>query len=146
MSVERPPIPTRADFRHFRTLPTRWMDNDVYGHVNNVVYYSYIDTAVNRFLIDEAGLDFVNGNVICIVAETSCRFHSAFTYPEDVTTALAISRLGRSSVRYEIALFGAEDEAARADGHYIHVFVDRETMRPIAMPDTFREAFTPLLR
>lgn len=146
MSDAREAVPVRADFRLFRTLPTRWMDNDVYGHVNNVVYYSYIDTAVNRFLLDEAGLDFVNGTEVFIVVETRCRYHQAFTYPEDVETGLAITRLGRSSVTYAAGLFGLGEDTARADAHYVHVCVEKATMRPVAIPDRFREAFARIMR
>jgi len=146
MSKLRQPPATRENFLHFRTLQTRWMDNDVYGHVNNVVYYSYFDTLVNRFLIDEAGLDFVNSPVIGIVAETTCRFHQSFTYPEDIDAGLAVSRLGRSSVTYQIGLFGTGDNQARAEGKFVHVFVDRDSMRPLTIPDSFRQAFNGILR
>ena len=146
MTNDRPPIPTRTDFVHFHSLPTRWMDNDVYGHVNNVTYYSYIDTAVNRFLIEEAGLDFVAGRNVFIVVETRCRYHSAFTYPEQIDVGLAIGRLGGSSVEYAIGLFGAGEDLARADAHYVHVCVERATMRPTPMPDHFRSPLSRLLR
>jgi acyl-CoA thioester hydrolase len=146
MSGERAPIPTRGDFRRFLTMPTRWMDNDVYGHVNNVVYYSYIDTAVNRFLIEEAGLDFTHGSEVFIVVENACRFHKAFTYPEDVDAGIAITQLGRSSVQYSIGLFGAAETEARADARYVHVCVEKQTMRPAPIPDTFRTAFARISR
>lgn len=145
MSTSRPPVPTKADFRHFRTIPTRWMDNDVYGHVNNVVYYSYFDTLVNRYLISEGGLDFENGTTVFIAAETSCRFLKSFAYPEDVIGGLAVGHLGRTSVRYEIGLFGADEDAARAIGQFVHVFVDRATMRPIPITDIYRRAFERLM-
>lgn len=146
MSEARATAPGRSEFRHFHSMATRWMDNDVYGHVNNVNYYSYFDTAVNRYLIDHAGLDFVDGTEIFVVAETSCRYHNSFSYPEDIVVGAAITRLGKSSVTYELALFGEEDKAARAHGHYVHVCVERASMRPIPMPDGFRDALARLVR
>lgn len=146
MSVQRPPVPVKSDYKHFRTIPTRWMDNDVYGHVNNVVYYSYFDTLVNRFLIAEGGLDFHNGDTVFIAAETGCRFFKSFAYPEDVIGGLAVSRLGRSSVTYDIALFAEDEDEARAAGFFVHVFVDKATMRPLPISGRFRSAFETLLR
>lgn len=146
MSSERPAVPVRQDFRHFHTMQTRWLDNDVYGHVNNVNYYSYFDTAVNRYLLEHAGLDFVSGTAVFVVAETSCRYHSSFTYPEDIVVGLAITRLGNASATYALALFGKDDDVARADGHYVHVCVARDSMRPAAMPDSFRNALAKLVR
>ncbi|MGI9521991.1 MAG: acyl-CoA thioesterase [Hyphomicrobiaceae bacterium] len=130
----------RDSFLHFQTIPTRWMDNDVYGHVNNVVYYSYFDTLINRYLIDHGGLDFRDGSVIGIAVETTCRFNRAFAYPEAVEAGLRVGRLGRSSVRYEIGLFGQGESEARAEGHFVHVFVDRRSMRPVPIPETMRSA------
>ncbi len=146
MSTSRPRPAHRADFIHFHVIPTRWMDNDVYGHVNNVVYYSYFDTLINRYLIDSCGLDFEAGEIIGIAVETTCRFHRSFAYPEDVHAGLAIGHLGTSSVRYEIGLFGMDEDHARADGHFVHVFVDRVTMRPAAFPDRMRAGLAKLLR
>ena len=134
----------RSAFRHFRVIPTRWEDNDTYGHVNNVVYYSYFDTLINRYLIDPGGLDIHSGPVIGYAVETACRFHRSFTYPEDVDAGLRVGHLGRSSVRYEIGLFGIGEDEARADGHFVHVFVDRHTMRPAPIPDRLREALARL--
>ena len=121
------------------------MDNDAYGHVNNVVYYSYFDTLVNRWLIDEGGLDIHHAPVIGYAAETSCRFHRPFAYPEPVEACLRIGHLGTSSVRYEIALFGAGEAEARADGFFVHVFVERATGRPAPIPPRIRESFTRLI-
>jgi Predicted thioesterase len=120
------------------------MDNDVYGHVNNVVYYSYFDTLINRYLIDPGGLDIHAGEVIGIVAETGCRFHRSFSYPEDIDAGLRVARLGTSSVRYEVGLFGIGENEARADGHFVHVFVDRKTRRPVPIPPRLREALALL--
>ena len=133
-------IERRAAYGHFRQVPTRWMDNDVYGHVNNVVYYSYFDTVVNLFLVQEGQLDFLGGPVIGIVAESMCRFRRALSYPEIIDAGLRVGRLGNSSVRYEIGLFRAGDDEAAADGHFVHVFVDRQTRRPTPIPPAMRAA------
>ncbi|MEZ5842505.1 MAG: thioesterase family protein [Hyphomicrobiaceae bacterium] len=146
MSNERTPPATRAAFRHFLTIPTRWGDNDLYGHVNNVVYYSYFDTIINRYLIDPGGLDIHASPVIGIAVETQCRFHRSFAYPEDVQAALAVGKLGTSSVRYEIGLFAPGEDSARAEGHFVHVFVDRATMRPVPIGDRMRTALAALAR
>ena len=140
MSNERPQTGQRAEYRHFLPLQTRWMDNDLYGHVNNVVYYAYFDTLLNRYLIDHGGLDIQKGQVIGIAVETMCRFHKSFAYPEAIDGGLRIGKLGRSSVRYEIGLFATGEELARAEGHFVHVFVDRETQRPVAIPAQIRAA------
>jgi acyl-CoA thioester hydrolase len=141
---KRPPE-RRQDYRWFLDIPTRWMDNDVYGHVNNVVYYSYFDTAINRFLIDRGGFDLHMSPVIGITPESFCRFHKSFAYPELVQAGIRVGRLGASSVRYEIGLFGSGEEAARADGHFVHVFVDRATQRPVAIPDAIRQALSSII-
>ena len=145
MSNDKAPIGTRADYPHFLPIPTRWMDNDLYGHVNNVVYYSYFDTVVNRYLIDPGGLDIHKGTVVGIVAETQCRFFKSFAYPEVVDAGLRVGRLGNSSVRYEIGLFGEED-TARAEGHFVHVFVDRASNKPVPIPPGIRAALQQLVR
>ncbi len=143
--TRRPPL-ERADFQHFRSIQTRWMDNDLHGHVNNVTYYSYFDTVVNRYLIDPGGLDIHAGSIVGFAVETMCRFHRPFAYPEDIETGLRVSELGSSSVRYELALFGVGENNARADGHFVHVFVDRTSGRPIAMPAKLRNALARLLK
>jgi acyl-CoA thioester hydrolase len=145
MSDTRTPPPARAAFRHFRLIQTRWMDNDLYGHVNNVTYYSYFDTVVNRYLIDPGGLDIHAGPVVGYAVETMCRFHRPFAYPEDIEAALRVGKLGASSVRYELALFGVGEDIARADGHFVHVFVDRASGRPAAMPTQLRQALAALV-
>ena len=147
MSNERPKIGTRADYRHFMSLPTRWMDNDVYGHVNNVVYYSYFDTLINRYLIDAGGLDFREGPVIGLAVESLCRYHKSFAYPDTIDGGLRVGRLGTSSVRYEIGLFSTDknEAEARAEGHFVHVFVDRETQRPTPIPQAMRAALERLV-
>ena len=136
---KRPPEP-RQRYKFFLDIPTRWMDNDVYGHVNNVVYYSYFDTLINRYLIERGGFDFQNASIIGITPETYCRFHRSFAYPDIVEAGLRVGRLGTSSVRYEVGLFGRGDADARADGHFVHVFVDRASQRPVAIPEPIRRA------
>ncbi len=133
-------IETRARYPHFLTIPTRWMDNDIYGHVNNVVYYAYFDTVINAYLIGPGGLDIHGGAVFGVCAESSCRYRAAFAFPEPVEAGLRVAHLGRSSVRYEIGLFKAGAEQAAAEGHFVHVFVDRESRAPAPIPERIRAA------
>lgn len=132
--MSRPAPSTRADYRWFHAITTRWMDNDAFGHVNNVVYYSWIDTAVNRFLLDHGLLDLAASPVVGIVAETGCRYISQITYPDDVTVGIRVTKLGRSSVRYAVGIFRAAEDVASAEGHFVHVYVDRASMRPLPIP------------
>ena len=141
----RPELLQRADYRHFRVIPTRWMDNDVYGHVNNVVYYSYFDTAVNGHLIEAGVLDIARSPIIGLVVETQCRFAASLAFPETVTAGLRVAHLGRSSVRYDIGLFSDRAEAAAAQGHFVHVYVDRATQTPVPIPELVRAVLTSLL-
>ena len=136
--------PGRADFPYFMAIPTRWMDNDIYGHVNNVTYYSYFDTAVNHHLITAGGLDIHAGPAFGVVAETSCRFFKELQFPDIVNAGVRVARLGRSSVRYEIGLFRGEDEEPAALGTFVHVWVDRAGRRPVPIPDAIRAALAPL--
>jgi len=144
-AAKRPPA-VRADYAHFLDIPTRWMDNDIYGHVNNVVYYSYFDTVVNEYLIREGGLDIASDPVIGLVVETQCRFHRELTFPEVVEAGLRVARLGNSSVRHEIGLFSRGHQGAAADGHFVHVFVDRASRRPAPIPAPIRAALERLVR
>ncbi len=137
--------PTRADYPHFLAIPTRWMDNDLYGHVNNVVYYSWIDTVVNRYLIDEGGLDIERDEVIGITAESGCRYFASVAYPDTVDAGLRIGRLGNSSVRYEVGIFRDGEHEAAAAGFFVHVFVNRADMRPTPIPARIRSAFERIL-
>ena len=130
--------PRRTDFTILRPIPTRWMDNDHYGHVNNVAYYSFFDTAVNGFLIDAAGTDIRDLPAIGIVAESSCRFLSAISFPDTIHAGLAVERLGTSSIVYSIALFRGSEDAPCAIGRFVHVYVDRTTRRPVPIPDVIR--------
>jgi acyl-CoA thioester hydrolase len=136
---------TRADYRHFLAIPTRWMDNDVYGHVNNVTYYSYFDTAVNEHLISAGGLDIRSAPVVGFVVETSCRFHRPLSFPDTVDAGLRVTRLGTSSVAYEIGLFSRGIDEPAATGRFVHVWVDRDTVRPAAIPARIRAALEPLV-
>jgi len=133
-------LPRRADFRVLRPLPTRWMDNDVYGHVNNVVYYSYFDTAVNGYLIDATGVDIRTLDSIGIVAETSCRFLEELSFPETIEAGLKIEKLGNSSVIYTIALFREGEDQPAALGRFVHVYVDKATRSVVRVPEVIRKA------
>lgn len=121
------------------------MDNDAYRHVNNVVYYSFFDTAVNRYLIEQGALDIERSPVIGLVVETTCRYFSPLAFPDRLEAGVRVSRLGTSSVRYEVAIFREGDELASAQGHFVHVYVGRETKRPVALPDALRAALLPLV-
>ncbi|SAL79632.1 thioesterase family protein [Caballeronia choica] len=139
------PSPTqRADYPHFLTIPTRWADNDVYGHVNNVVYYSYFDTVVNEYLLRAGVLDFERGSTIGLVVETQCNYFASISFPERIEAGLRVTKLGNTSVRYEVAIFSAGADEASAQGHFVHVYVDRETRRPVALPEALRAALEPL--
>jgi acyl-CoA thioester hydrolase len=135
----------RRDYLHVLAIPTRWMDNDIYGHVNNVTYYSYFDTVINAYLIAEGGLDIHGGAVIGVAAESFCRFRRSIAFPQTVEAGLRVGKLGNTSVRYEIGLFVAGEPAIAAEGHFVHVFVDRTTMRPVPIPDGLRAALARLV-
>lgn len=134
----------RANYQHFMTITTRWMDNDVYGHINNVQYYSYFDTVVNRFLIDQGVLDIHQGEVIGLVVETHCNFFSSAAFPVDIEAGIRVTHLGRSSVRYEIGLFVDGRDPAIAQGHFIHVYVARGSEAPMDIPDNLRTVLSKL--
>lgn len=135
----------RQDYRHFREITTRWMDNDVYQHVNNVVYYSFFDTAVGHYLIESGALDVEASPVIGLVVETRCQYFSSLSFPSKVHAGLRVGRLGTTSVRYEIGIFRDADDVAAAQGHFIHVYVDRPTNRPVPLPDKLRQVLAPLV-
>lgn len=139
------PRQTRDDYRHFHSITTRWMDNDVYGHVNNVVYYSDFDTVVNAYLIGQGMLDPAASETIGLVVETQCSYFAPLSFPDPVTAGLRVARLGNTSVRYEVGLFGCEAHEAAAQGHFIHVYVDRRTRRPVPVPPALRAALKPLV-
>jgi acyl-CoA thioester hydrolase len=143
--TERPIPQPRSTYRHFRPITTRWMDNDVYGHVNNVQYYSFFDTVVNGYLIDAGALDPLRSPVIGLVVETKCNYFESLSFPDEVQAGLRVARMGERSVTYEVGLFrGAADQAA-AQGHFVHVYVDRATRRPALLPEELRRALAPLL-
>ena len=144
MSSERPAPFNASDFPHFGAITTRWMDNDVYGHVNNVVYYSFFDTVVADYLIAQGALDFIKGATIGLVVETKCSYFAPIAFPDRVRAGLRVAQLGTSSVRYEIGIFRNDDAEAAAQGHFIHVCCDRATQRPLAMPADMRRALEKL--
>ena len=143
MSTRPQPRP-REHYRHFAPITTRWMDNDVYGHVNNVVYYSFFDTAVNRYLIEAGALDIHAGAVIGLVVETQCHYFAPLAFPQRVDAGLRVAHVGRSSVRYEVGLFAEGEPATAAAGHFVHVYVDRATRRPAALPPALLAALQAL--
>lgn len=140
----RTPPETRAAYRRFVPITTRWADNDVYGHVNNVVYYAFFDTAVNSVLIAEGALDIANSPVIGLVVETGCRYFRSMAFPDRVTAGIRVAHRGNSSVRYEVGLFRNDDADAAAQGHFVHVYVDRATQRPVPLPEALRRVLEPL--
>ncbi|NRD43077.1 MULTISPECIES: thioesterase family protein [Corallococcus] len=135
---------TADRYRFFLPITTRWMDNDVYGHINNVTYYSYFDTVANHYLIHEGGLDIHTGEVIGLVVESKCAYRAPLAYPDRLRAGLRVDRLGNRSVTYGIAIFKEGEEQAAAHGHFVHVFVDRRTRRAVAMPDRLRDALAAL--
>jgi acyl-CoA thioester hydrolase len=140
-----PGVSAASDYPHVRPIPTRWKDNDVYGHVNNVEYYAFFDTVINAWLIEEGGLDIHRGAVIGLCAESHCAFHAPLAFPETVEAALRVGHLGRSSVRYEIGLFAAGRVDPAVTGWFVHVFVDREARGAVEIPAPLRAALERLV-
>jgi len=138
------PLRSRATYRHWTTVSTRWHDNDVYGHVNNVVYYGWFDTAVNRWLLEAGLLDIEKGDPIGLVVETGCQYASPLAFPQIIEVGLAVARQGTSSVTYHLGIFAAGAEAAAAQGHFTHVYVGRQDRRPVALPSAWRAAMGAL--
>lgn len=141
-----PPKPTpepRSAYKAFRPITTRWMDNDAYGHVNNVVYYSWFDTAVNAYLIEQGALDIHAGETIGLVIETHCNYFVSLAFPQTVQVGIRVAHLGTSSVRYEVGIFG-EDDSTAAKGHFVHVYVDKETRRPVPLPTKLKTVLEAL--
>lgn len=134
----------REQFRHFMTIPTRWIDNDQYGHVNNVVYYSYFDTAVNQFLIERGVLDIHNDQLVGYVVDSACAYFSQLSFPDLLHVGLRVSKLGNSSVRYEIGIYRNDEPVPAAAGHFVHVYVDRATNKPVTIPDNVRAVLATL--
>ncbi len=137
---ERASAHKRAQYRHFLPIQTRWSDNDVYGHVNNVVYYSWFDTVVNEYLIASGALDIQASAIVGLVVETQCNYFSELAFPQRLDAGMRVAHAGRSSVRYELALFGADADTASAQGHFVHVYVDRASRRPVPLPPALRAA------
>jgi acyl-CoA thioester hydrolase len=144
--ADRPVSASRSDYRAFRTIQTRWMDNDVYGHMNNVVHYSLFDTAVNGWLIENGVLDIHAGGQIGLVVETGCRYFGEMAFPDVVTAGIRVAKLGSSSVRYEVGLFRNDDETAAAEGFFVHVYVDRATRRPMPLAAELRTVLETITR
>jgi acyl-CoA thioester hydrolase len=143
--VPKPDPESRDRYRHFLPIATRWIDNDVYRHVNNVVYYSWFDTVVNEYLVARGVLDIGNGPVIGLVVETHCQYFTPIAFPDVAHAGLRVARLGTSSVRYEIGIFRNSEPRAAAQGYFVHVYVDRATTRPVPLPAPLRAALEPLL-
>lgn len=142
--MSRTTAPPRRDYRWFTAITTRWSDNDVYGHVNNVIYYSYFDSVANRYLIDAGGLDIHAGETVGLVVNSGCDYHAPVAYPDALEGALRVDRLGSSSVQYGIGIFREGDDKACANGTFTHVFVDRESHRPVPIPPRLREALVAI--
>ncbi|MFZ6844501.1 acyl-CoA thioesterase [Undibacterium sp. RuTC16W] len=134
----------RRQFQHFHTIQTRWMDNDAYGHVNNVIYYSWFDTVVNQFLIVNQALDIEKSKEIGLVIETQCNYLASVAFPDVISAGVTVSKLGNSSVRYEIGIFKNDEDMAAAQGHFVHVYVDRESRRPVPIPEKIRSLLSTL--
>ncbi len=143
--MSKTPPPRRDDYRVFYPIQTRWEDNDIYGHVNNVVYYSYFDTVANRYLIEEGGLDIATAETVGYVVNSGCAYHAPIAHPENIEAGLRIDRLGNSSVQYGIAIFREGEDSAAAHGHFIHVFVERATDRSVPIPEPMRAALQRIL-
>ncbi len=143
--MSRPPPRPRSAYRAWRTIPTRWADNDAYGHVNNVVHYAWFDTAVNAWLVDAGLLDIAQGDTIGLVVETRCAYFAPLSFPESAEVGMAIERLGTSSVTYRLGIFAAGQDEAAAEGEFAHVYVDRANRKPKALPDAWRTKLESLL-
>lgn len=142
--TEKPGPERRSAYKAFRTISARWMDNDVYGHVNNVVYYSWFDTAINAWLIEQGVLDIHAGAAIGLVVESGCHYFAPLSFPQTIEAGIRVAQLGRSSVRYQVGLYAQGEELAAAQGHFVHVYVDRQTRRPVPLPQPLRAALATL--
>jgi acyl-CoA thioester hydrolase len=142
--MSRPKRSRRSEYRFFHPISTRWKDNDAFGHVNNVEYYSYFDTAVTYFLLRHELIGVSDGEIITVVVETGCRYHTSVAFPDAVTVGVRVARIGTSSVRYEIAVFRNDEDEAAAEGHFVHVYVARSTMRPVPIPQASRAALAEI--
>lgn len=138
------PVALRDDYAVFQPITTRWQDNDLYGHINNVTYYAFFDTAVNRFLIDRGGLDIQNGDVIAYVVHSNCQYRQGLAFPDAIEAGVRVDKLGNSSVTYAVGIFKAGEKEASAHGEFVHVFVDRRTQQPVAIPPRIRDALASI--
>ncbi|WP_436860446.1 acyl-CoA thioesterase [Acinetobacter haemolyticus] len=143
--MSKPTLRTREQFKFFFNIQTRWADNDIYGHVNNVTYYSYFDTAANSLLIQKTGFDIHNSEIIGLVVDSACSFLQELSYPEIIEVGVAIGKIGNSSLRYELAIFKQHQIQAAAQGHFVHVFVDRKNRKSTAIPQNMREVLNQYL-
>ncbi len=142
MPADRPLL---VAYPYITSITTRWMDNDIYGHINNVAYYSFFDTAANRFLIERGGLDIANAQVIGLVVESKCAYHAPLAYPQELRAGVRVDKLGNRAVTYGIAIFAEGDDRAAAHGHFAHVFVERATRAPVAIPEPLRAALSSII-
>ncbi|MFQ3595238.1 MAG: thioesterase family protein [Sphingomonadaceae bacterium] len=140
----RSPLRPRGSYRAWRAIPTRWADNDAYGHVNNVVHYAWFDTAVNAWLVEQGLLDIAEGAIIGLVVETGCRYAASLAFPQTVEAGIAVARLGSSSVTWHVGLFAQGAPDAAAEGFFVHVYVDRASRRPVPLPERWRAALAAL--
>ncbi|TXT39425.1 MAG: acyl-CoA thioester hydrolase [Comamonadaceae bacterium] len=143
--LTKPQPESRSAYRNFQSITTRWMDNDVYGHINNVVYYSWFDTAVNSYLIQQGVLDIEHGDTIGLVIETQCNYFASLAFPQRVEAGIRVAHIGNSSVRYEVGLFAQGEHRSAAKGHFVHVYVDRQSRRPVPLSEPFRRILESLL-
>jgi acyl-CoA thioester hydrolase len=143
--MSRPPPGKRDEYCWFHAITTRWMDNDVFQHVNNVNYFSYFDTAVTYYEMTEKVVGLLDGPVHCVVAEVACRYHTSLAFPDRVLVGIRVAQIGRSSVRYELAIFRNDDDTAAAEGYFVHVFVERGSQRPVPIPDAARAKLTRIM-
>jgi acyl-CoA thioester hydrolase len=143
--MSRHPPGRRPEYRYFHPITTRWMDNDALQHVNNVVYFSYFDTAVTYFEMSRGVVDLVNGAVRCVAAEVTCRYHRSVAFPDRVTVGLRVATLGRTSMRYDLAVFRNDEDDASAEGHFVRVYVENATQRPVPIPDASRAILETVL-
>jgi acyl-CoA thioester hydrolase len=142
--MNRPQAAPRSAFRHYAPITTRWSDNDVYGHINNVVYYSFFDTAVNRYLIEAGALDIDQGQTIGLVVNTQCHYFAPLSFPQPIEAGIAVAEVGRSSVRYRVGVFALGEPLSAAHGEFVHVYVDAASRRPTALPEALLAALAPL--
>ena len=143
-TIPKPQPEPRSAYKVFRAISTRWMDNDAYGHVNNVVYYSWFDTVVNAHLIEEGALDIHQGATIGLVVETQCNYFASIAFPQTVDAGLRVAKIGKSSVRYEVGLFVQGEALTAAKGHFVHVYVDRASRRPCELPAPLKKVLEAL--